>query len=163
MRTQLRRAITSWINGFFLSPSPSSSSSKLKWQVCIFARGVWGCLTAELAFAYRDSQILWETLIKGRKSLTSYHNPWNASFMGVKSDFAVLVHEISKSDGALFVRANPVSSVMELVAVTTSAAVLGAINNIIIVTERQQWKGSQIEFGEAVKKGIKWAVLKSAE
>lgn len=58
--------------------------------------------------------------------------------MGVKSDFAMLVHEISKNDEAFFVTANPVSSVMELVAVTTSAAVLGAINNNIIVTERQQ-------------------------
>lgn len=56
--------------------------------------------------------------------------------MGVKSHFAMLVHEISKSDEAFFVTANPVSSGMELVAVTTSA-VLGAINNFIIVTERE--------------------------
>lgn len=38
MRTQLRRAITSWISGFFLSPNHSFSSSKLKWQVCTFGR-----------------------------------------------------------------------------------------------------------------------------
>lgn len=72
--------------------------------------------------------------------------------MDVKSDFALLVHEISRSDEAFFVTADPVSSVMELVAVTVSAAELGAINNIIIVTERQQGKGSQIESGEALKK-----------
>lgn len=50
--------------------------------------------------------------IKGRKSLTSYHNTWNAAFMGVNTDFAMLVREISKSDEAFFVTANPMSSVM---------------------------------------------------
>lgn len=149
----------------FFHPVPHPVLQSWNGRYAFLLRGSGGvsCLVAELAFPYRDSHIPWKTSIKGRKSLTRYHNQWNAAFMSVKSDFAVLVHEISKSDEAFFVTANPVSSVMELVAVTTCAAVLGAINTIIIVTERQQWKGSQIEFGEAVKEGMKRAVLKSAE
>lgn len=49
--------------------------------------------------------------IKGRKSLTSYRNTWNPAFMGVNTDFAMLVHEFSKSDEVFFVTANPMSSV----------------------------------------------------
>lgn len=58
--------------------------------------------------------------------------------MGVNTGFAMTVHETSKCDDAFLSQLSPLSSVMWLVAVTTTSAVLGAINNLPMVTERVQ-------------------------